>query len=41
MKDGKVLTKLNKIFVKYLKISNEVFATANYKPVDHSYECLL
>lgn len=28
-------------FKKRLKISNEVFATANYKYVDHNYESLL
>lgn len=32
-----MLTILNKMLVKCLKTSNEVFAIANYKHVDHSY----
>lgn len=42
VKEQKMLTILNKINVsKMFKILNEVFAIANYKYVDHSYECLL
>lgn len=36
-----MLTILNEMFAICLKISNEVFAIANYKHVDHYYECLL